>query len=127
MGSAINFYYNNTGVDVGVSLGKENRSMTALSRHKKFPGIVASVCAVLAFSSPASLAEFDRGQALYENHCMECHESWAHTRDGRHVASLDALRKRVAAWSIHTGLGWSNEEVDDVTDYLNRQFYQLTR
>ncbi len=101
--------------------------MAVLSRHKKIPGIVASVCAGLAFSSPASLAEFDRGQALYENHCMECHESWAHTRDGRHVSSLDVLRKRVEAWSIHTGLGWGNEEVDDITDYLNRQFYHLTR
>jgi len=101
--------------------------MTALSRQGKCLGIVASVCTGLVFSSPASPAEFDRGQALYENHCRECHESWAHTREGRHVASLDALRKRVAAWSIHTGLGWSNEEVDDVTDYLNRQFYQLSR
>ena len=101
--------------------------MAVLSRRKKFLGIVASVWAGLAYSSPASLTEFDRGEALYKNHCMECHESWAHTRDGRRVSSIDVLRQRVAAWSIHTGLGWSNEEVDDVTDYLNRQFYQLTR
>jgi len=33
----------------------------------------------------------------------------------------------VMAWSVHTGLGWGDEEVDDITDYLNRQFYQLTR
>jgi len=101
--------------------------MAVLSRQQKIPGIVAIVCAGLALSSPASLAEFDRGQALYENHCMECHESWAHTRDGRHVNSLDVLRKRVNAWSIHTGLGWGDEEVDDITDYLNRRFYQLTK
>jgi mono/diheme cytochrome c family protein len=126
MGSDINFYYNNS-AGVGALLDRENRSMAVLSRQNKIPGIVAGVCVGLAFSSPASLAEFDRGQALYENHCMECHESWAHTRDGRHVTSLDVLRKRVAAWSIHTGLGWSDDEVDDITDYLNRQFYQLTR
>jgi len=101
--------------------------MAVLLRQTKVPGFVASLCVGLAFTSPASLAEFDRGQALYENHCMECHESWAHTRDGRHVTSIDALRKRVAAWSIHTGLGWSNEEVDDITDYLNRRFYRLAR
>ena len=101
--------------------------MTALLRQGGAIGVVAGVCAGLAFSAPTTRAEFDRGQALYENHCIECHESWAHTREGRHVASLDALRKRVVAWSIHTGLGWRNEEVDDVTDYLNRRFYQLTR
>ena len=101
--------------------------MTVLSPQGKALGIAAFVSAGLFFVSPVVLAEFDRGQALYENHCMECHESWAHSREGRHVTSLDALRKRVVAWSIHTGLGWRDEEVDDVTDYLNRQFYQLTR
>ena len=101
--------------------------MMVLAQRGQSLGFIAGVCAGLFFCSPLALAEFDRGQALYENHCIECHESWAHTRDGRHVASLDALRKRVAAWSIHTGLGWRNDEIDDVTDYLNRQFYQLTK
>jgi mono/diheme cytochrome c family protein len=101
--------------------------MSALSLRRNLTGIAASVGVTLVLFSVASLAEFDRGQALYENHCKECHESWAHTRDGRHVSSLDALRARVAAWSVHSGLGWSGEDVDDVTAYLNRQFYRLTK
>jgi mono/diheme cytochrome c family protein len=101
--------------------------MSALSRRRNMTGIAASVGFTLVLFSAASLAEFDRGQALYENHCKECHESWAHTRDGRHVASLAALRARVAAWSVHTGLGWNGEDVDDVTAYLNRQFYRLSK
>ena len=87
---------------------------------------VALVCCVL-FALPAmSLAEtFDRGQALYENHCKSCHESWAHAREGREASSVDALRKRVAAWSLHSGLDWSDEDVEDVVAYLNRQFYRF--
>jgi mono/diheme cytochrome c family protein len=78
-------------------------------------------------SAPAGAA-FDRGQALYENHCRSCHEEWAHKREeGRVVGSLDGLRARVAAWSVHSGLDWSAEEIDDVTDYLNRRFYQLVK
>ena len=65
-------------------------------------------------------------QALYENHCKGCHESWAHKRAGRHVTTPGELRKRVTGWSIHSRLDWSKEEIDDVADYLNRQFYQLT-
>lgn len=73
-----------------------------------------------------SLAEvFDRGEALYENHCKSCHETWAHERQGREASSLDAVRKRVAAWSVHSGLDWSDEEIDDVTSYLDRQFYRF--
>ncbi len=102
--------------------------MTAVSSwQKKMRGLLASLCAGLAFAPLASLADFDRGEALYENHCRECHESWAHTREGRHVTSIDALRSRVAAWSIHTGLGWGSEEVEAITDYLNRRFYQLKK
>ena len=84
-----------------------------------FAVVLASVCV------PAAAQDFDRGQALYENHCQHCHEGWAHTRDGRVVDSLDGLRLRVSSWSMHAGLHWGDEEIDDVTRYLNRRFYQL--
>ncbi len=76
--------------------------------------------------SARAAEDFDRARALYENHCRSCHESWAHTRDGRAVDSLDGLRMRVASWSLHTGLGWTTEEINAVTRYLDRRFYQFT-
>jgi mono/diheme cytochrome c family protein len=82
---------------------------------------------LLGTSAPVAAAEFDRGRALYENHCQLCHEDWAHTREGRVVVSLDGLRARVVSWSVHSGLRWRAEEIDEVTEYLNRRFYQLTR
>jgi hypothetical protein len=36
------------------------------------------------------------------------------------------LRARVAAWSVHSGLNWSDEDVNDVTGFLNRRFYRFT-
>lgn len=69
--------------------------------------------------------EFDRGRALYENHCKSCHEALAHTRSGSQVHSEAELRERVASWSLHTGLNWSEDDVEDVTDYLNRHFYEF--
>jgi cytochrome c len=83
---------------------------------------LAGGCALVP---PPVMAEFERGQALYENHCRFCHESWAHTRSRSRVTSISSLRQRVAAWSTHSGLGWGKEEIDDVTDYLNRHFYKL--
>jgi mono/diheme cytochrome c family protein len=74
---------------------------------------------------PAQSQEFSRGQALYENHCQSCHTDWAHNREGRKVDSVNELRRRVAAWSDHGGLGWSDEDIGDVADYLNRTFYRL--
>lgn len=80
------------------------------------PGIVGAIGA----------AEFDRGAALYENHCTACHDPQLHKRETHHVTTLADLRARVAAWSIHSGLNWSDEDIDDVTDFLNRRFYRLT-
>lgn len=83
-------------------------------------------CSVLLSLSMHALAEFDRGEALYDNHCRTCHENWVHTRENSKINTIDELRRRVAGWSIHSGLKWGNGEIDDVTAYLNRHYYQLT-
>ena len=62
--------------------------------------------------SAAVVAEFD-------------HEGWVHSREGRKVTTPEELRARVAAWSVHAGLGWGAEEIDDVTRYLRVHFYHF--
>jgi mono/diheme cytochrome c family protein len=94
--------------------------------HRRMRGCVMALLLLgLFLSARGFAADFDRGRALYENHCQTCHEDWAHTRDNRKVATLDGLRTRVASWSIHSGLHWGIEEISAVTGYLNRRFYQL--
>jgi mono/diheme cytochrome c family protein len=108
----------------------KQEAMRSMAFFQQVTGSCAAlvVAGVLLAPTFAAAAQFDRGQALYENHCRSCHEDWAHDREDRQVVgSLDALRARVAAWSIHSGLDWSAEEVDDVTGYLNRRFYHLSK
>jgi mono/diheme cytochrome c family protein len=89
-------------------------------------GATTAVCAGLVLSCSSSLAEtFDRGQALYENHCQSCHEVKVHMRSTRRATSIEDLRQRVASWSYHAALDWSAEEVGDVVDYLDREFYHF--
>lgn len=78
-----------------------------------------------AYAASALEEEFSRGQASYENHCRSCHADWVHTRSARKVTSLNELRQRTPSWSIHTGLDWSDEEMEDVVDYLERNFYRF--
>ncbi len=99
--------------------------MKSTALKSGFAALLTSLCTVLVLPQAIAEEQFDRGQALYEHHCMSCHESWAHTREGRHVRTISELRARTEAWSIHSRLDWSAEEVNDVTDYLNRTFYQL--
>ncbi len=66
-----------------------------------------------------------RGQLLYENHCMSCHESMVRIRTRQQVTSLAALRKEVSRWARHMQLRWSSEDLNDVVAYLNRQYYRF--
>ena len=90
--------------------------MTVITHKMRAFGLVLGTSACLFIYPGGSRAEFDRGEALYQNHCQECHESWAHTREGRHANTIDGLRRRVAAWSFHSGLDWSDDEINDVAD-----------
>ena len=100
--------------------------MSVLSGKAGFLAAVLNVMALSAVSTPLAALEFDRGEALYENHCEECHDGLAHTRKGSQINSMGDLRSWVASWSAHSRLGWSSEDVDDVVEYLNNRFYHLT-
>ena len=66
-----------------------------------------------------------RGQLLYENHCMSCHESVVHIRTRKQTRSLQELRTRVLHWAEYLKLRWVREEVEDVVKYLDTQYYKF--
>lgn len=99
--------------------------MASITSTTKSWGFWLCIYALMTGMPVVSAAGFDRGQALYENHCQYCHESWAHEREGRKVSSKTGLRQMVEAWSIHASLDWSDEEIDAVTNYLDQNFYQF--
>lgn len=99
--------------------------LSTLSQRRILHAAVFGACVFGLHAAPSLAEEFSRGQALYENHCQSCHADWAHTRSGRQVASAEELNRRVAAWSVHAGLNWNAEEVRDVADYLERNFYHF--
>jgi hypothetical protein len=66
-----------------------------------------------------------RGQLLYENHCMSCHESVIHIRTDKRTRSLPELRTRVLQWAEYLKLPWGSEDVEDVVNYLDSQYYKF--
>lgn len=67
-----------------------------------------------------------RGQMLYENHCMQCHESVLHIRERRAVKTLPELRASVTHWAGEAMAPWRAEEIAEVVRYLNDRYYRLT-
>ena len=88
---------------------------------------VAMSIALSQASSVMAEGSVERGKALYENHCSECHGMSVHQRENRRVYTRDELRGWVALWSEHAGVEWWAEDIEDVARYLSRDVYGLTR
>ncbi len=86
-----------------------------------FGGVIAAVCAAL----PAQAADAARGKVLYETRCTACHATSVHLRKARKASSFNEVRKQVARWSAELRSGWSADEIDDVTLYLNDRYYRF--
>lgn len=76
-------------------------------------------------SSQSHSEDLSRGKMLYENNCLECHESKIHIREQRKVKSLENLHDQIIRWSNELHLAWKHEEIRDVSGYLNRVFYKF--
>ena len=66
-----------------------------------------------------------RGQMLYENHCQGCHTSVVHVREMRRVHSINDLEHWVKRWADTLKLSWGKDEINDVVNYLNQQYYKM--
>lgn len=85
--------------------------------------MVLAFLATLPLSSVA--ADAVRGRTLYEARCNLCHSSSVHSRNPRTAQDFDGIRIQVRRWAVETGTGWSPGEIDDVSVYLNRQYYRF--
>lgn len=64
-----------------------------------------------------------RGELLYENHCEKCHTQQIHWRDKALVTDWKSLVDEVSRWQRESGLEWNKSDIDEVSRYLNEQFY----
>ena len=87
--------------------------------------IVSMALLVAGQSGAAFAAEPARGSVLYETRCIACHARSVHQRGARKAESFGALRAQVLRWSAEVGGSWSADEIDDVTVYLNQQYYRF--
>jgi cytochrome c5 len=84
----------------------------------------ALVAASALAAGSASGADAERGRALYESRCDSCHSESVHGRAKRVAKDFDDVRRWVGRWNANLGLHWGDEEIDDVSLYLNNTYYR---
>ncbi len=63
--------------------------------------------------------------ALHAQHCVSCHGTDVYTRADRKVTSYEGLGRQVRRCETALSLRWFDEDIDDMTAYLNRDFYRF--
>ena len=85
--------------------------------------IVFILSANPAFADTNTKPDIIRGEMLYDNHCLQCHARQIHWREKILVTDLKSLIAEVDRLQRISGLEWNNSDIDDVSRYLNDQFY----
>jgi mono/diheme cytochrome c family protein len=74
--------------------------------------------------SPVAVAQ-SRGELLYTTHCIACHTTQMHWRDGRAATDWSSLASQVRRWQGVASLGWSESDIQEVSRYLNETIYRF--
>jgi hypothetical protein len=80
--------------------------------------------ALLVGCNAAPKGDAERGVEVHKV-CLDCHGTGPYTSSERKIKSIDALHKEVARWGDYYAPALSAQDVDDVTAYLNRDFYKF--
>jgi mono/diheme cytochrome c family protein len=66
------------------------------------------------------------GELLYSTHCSTCHSVEIHWRAKSLSSDWSSLKAQVRRWQLNVGLEWNEDEITDVTRYLNNAYYNFT-
>jgi hypothetical protein len=84
-----------------------------------------TLSAIALLVSANVFADPQRGQKLHDEHCQKCHDTSVYTRKDRFITDRAALTKQVNRCKLNVGAQWFDEDVADVVDYLNSNYYKF--
>ncbi len=106
-------------------------SDAASSLHRSYSMRAVAGIALLSsvWSAHAAMSPYvpnvERGRALYEQRCEQCHTPRSHTRPIRLPLGRDELRGIVDQMRRLSNLGWTPDEIEDVVEHLDRTYYRF--
>ncbi len=84
--------------------------------------ILSCTCLLLPLAT-IHAEDISIGKKLHQENCLECHKPELYERADRSVKTLQHLRSQVLFCSVNNDVEWFDEEIDDVTAYLNAFYY----
>ena len=88
-------------------------------------GAQAAAADLPAAPGAAPAAPTAKAADLVDQYCIKCHGSEVYTRTNRKVTSRDGLERQVRRCETALQLRWFDDDIADVAEYLNQQFYRF--
>ncbi len=82
-----------------------------------------SICLLVLPLTTIHAEDINYGEKLHQENCLKCHKPELYERADRTVKTLKHLRSQVLFCAVNNDVEWFDEEVDDVTAYLNTFYY----
>ena len=88
--------------------------------------LLASLAGLLISGNVFAQGSSANGKKLFtQSKCNQCHTTSVFTRKDRKVNSVKALEAQVRRCDSNLNTNWFDDEIHDVTAYLNQQYYKL--
>ena len=87
--------------------------------------VLVNFITLLLFSLPTQAFDIENGKVLHNENCVRCHDKSVYTRENKVVHNFQQLRSRIIQCELMAELAWFDEEIDDVTAFLNDAFYHF--
>jgi mono/diheme cytochrome c family protein len=89
----------------------------------RWQSILIGLCLLVLPLTAIHAEDINIGKELHQENCLECHNSELYERADRTVKTLKHLRSQVLFCAVNNDVEWFDEEIDDVTAYLNAFYY----
>lgn len=88
-------------------------------------GVAAAALLCPGLAAAQDKGRDSRGELLYATHCVACHTAQMHWRAKKIAIDMTSLQEQVRRWQGNAGQRWSEGDIREVGDYLNRLYYKF--
>jgi len=87
-----------------------------------------AITGMVLFALPigGNAADASRGEALHRV-CLSCHGTELYLPPRRKVDSLSRLKREVERWNDMYNPKMKKQDIEDLVDFLNRDFYKFAK